>query len=273
MWFPDRFRLRVPFRYPCALVLAGVAIRVSRPVAEISRVTTIAPRSRPPPNFEYSCGDSGSRSSAPGAPCASTHRHSRRAAAPIRGRRPRVPRPLPPASAENSSAPLPGAREGSVRSPPSARASRNSSSDSFSSNTSSSSSGGACCFVVPSLRRPRCRSKYSTRATGSRSVRYASFNCDDRSSERFALVFARAHEIVGMQLPAQLVKLRFERRRIERQFLRKPEKREVIRARRERLNLAARRAKMPAVRRRLATPAFRRRDGFRSCLRHTHSSR
>src|SRR5439155_677639 len=71
---------------------------------------------------------------------------------------------------------------------PLARSSRTSSSSSFKANTSSSSAGGTVCFdselgtpppvVVASPSRP---SRYSTRAIGLLSVRYASLRYDERS--------------------------------------------------------------------------------------------
>src|SRR5208282_4414923 len=88
---------------------------------------------------------------------------------------------------------------------------------------------------------------------------------------QFALVFAGPDEIVGMELPAQLVKLRLKRIGVESQLLRKLEKREIVGARRRRLHFAACGAKMPAIHGLLATPALRCSGGIRSRLRHTHA--
>src|SRR5713101_1271335 len=88
-----------------------------------------------------------------------------------------------------------------------------------------------------------------------RAIRVIQFG---RALERkIALEFARANKIIRVQLPAQLVKLRFERCRIHRELLRQPEKREVICASRQCLNLSTRGAEMRASGGRLATPALR----------------
>src|SRR5271167_3011610 len=58
-----------------------------------------------------------------------------------------------------------------------------------------------------------------------------------------------------MQLPAQHMKLAFERGRFDRKLLRQSKKRKVTRARRERLHFPASRAKMRARHRRATIPA------------------
>ena len=105
-------------------------------------------------------------------------------------------------------------------SPPAWRLSRNSSNDSFSSNTSSSNSGGACCLCCPSLRIPALASKYSTRLTGSRNARNASFSLRGTLQREFALrnrwcatklsgcSFQLAGEIAARVLPESMVNLR-----------------------------------------------------------------
>ena len=117
-------------------------------------------------------------------------------------------------------------------------------------------------------------SRYSMRAIGSRSVRYASFSCEERSSERLRSSSVARTKLSGMQLPAQLVKLLFEQRRIDRQFLRPAEKREIVRAWRQRLNFAARRRKNapPADGQPCSSSNTRLWMGCDLSFRHTHAN-
>src|ERR1700752_433284 len=75
-----------------------------------------------------------------------------------------------------------------------------------------------------------------------------------------------------MQLPTQLVKLRFEQGWIDRQLLRPAEKPEIVGAGRQRLNLAARRAEMLSCHGSLAAPAVCADDRLCLGFRHTHAS-
>ena len=182
MWFQDRFLLCAPcanIKTPCQFFLNSSATQIPNVAAAIQDFDSCA-RER----------------------CASLLiRRIRRieCRVPFAPHGPSVRRLLPQVFPENSAAhcqPLANA----AGSPPSARASRNSSSDSFSSKTSSSSSGGACCFVVPSLRKPRCKSSIrraqsdrakcgtrrstatSARATASAHIRWRERNYRDAAS-------------------------------------------------------------------------------------------
>ncbi len=73
----------------------------------------------------------------------------------------------------------------------------------------------------------------------------------------FPFALAAAHEIVGMQLPAQLVKTPLEIFRIDSEFARQSEESEIVGIARKRLDLPASHAKMGAIRWPATTPAGR----------------
>ena len=88
---------------------------------------------------------------------------------------------------------------------PPARSSRISSSSSLSANTSSRSAGGTCLLASsgPRAASPSSCRRYSTRAIGCRSVRYASFRYDAPLETRAALRRRGVVEVIRMKLPAQ----------------------------------------------------------------------
>src|SRR6202041_948485 len=87
---------------------------------------------------------------------------------------------------------------------------------------------------------------------------------------KIALVFCGAREIIGMELPAELVKFALERDRVDCEFLWQREKRKIVRAFGQRLDFTARGAKMTRGKRRLAIPASGAGDYLRLGFCHTH---
>src|ERR1700693_3440739 len=86
-----------------------------------------------------------------------------------------------------------------------------------------------------------------------------------RSLQRkIAFEFAGAHEIIGMQFPAENVELPFQSGRFNVQLLREAEKSEIVPSERQRLNFPASRAEMSPGYRAFAIPT--------ACNRHSLSA-